>query len=221
MDERILILGVHSDDETLGCGGLIAKKKRQGCFIHVVLVTVGDVYFYHCKRVVPGEERVREFEAAMGVLGVESTDVLYHGYESRLDMMPMADFISKVDRMLGEMDITDLYIPLPSSHPDHRYVYEGAFSAARPSPDNIKRVFAYENPAAVWSPYYVPFGGDKYADIKDFIDLKIEALRCHKTQIRDGGHLISPDTVRVFAQLRGREAGLRYAEKFKVLRMVE
>jgi hypothetical protein len=46
-------------------------------------------------------------------------------------------------------------------------------------------------------------------DIEDFIDLKIEALRCHKTQIRDGGHLISPDTVRAFAELRGREAGLK------------
>lgn len=221
MEERILIVSPHADDEVLGCGGLIAKKKRQGCFIHVALVTVGDIYFYHCKRVVTGEERVKEFEAAMELLDVESTSVMYHGFESCLDTMAMSSFTSKIDRMLGEMDITDLYIPLPSSHPDHRFVYEGAFAAARPSPDNIKRVFCYENPAAMWSPYSVQFGGNKYVNIAAFIDLKIEALRCHKTQIRDGGHLISPDTIRAFAQLRGREAGLQYAERFKVLRMVE
>jgi len=219
--ERILVLSPHADDEVLGCGGFIAKKKRQGCFVHVVLVTVGDVYFYHCERVVPGEERVKEFEDAMDLLGVESRDVLYHGFESRLDMVAMTDFTSKVDRMLSEMEITDLYIPLPSSHPDHRFVYEGGFAAARPSPENIKRVFSYENPAAIWSPYYVEFGGNKYVDIDDFVDLKIDALRCHKTQIREGGHLISPETVRAFAELRGREAGLQFAERFKVLRMVE
>lgn len=219
--ERILILAPHSDDEVLGCGGLMAKKILQRCFIHVALASVGDVYFYHSERTVTAEERIQEFGNAMDMLGVRSRSIMFKGIESQLDILPIQQLVSKIDRMLTTMEITDLYIPYPSSHQDHRVVYEAGFAAARPSPNNIKRVFCYEYPAAVWSPWPFEFGGNKYVDIKGFIDLKVKALLCHESQVRDGGHLMSADSVKTFAQLRGREAGMEFAERFKVLRMVE
>lgn len=223
MNERILILAPHSDDDVLGCGGLAARKVRDGCFVHIALVWAGDQKFYHCDRTIGGGERVEEFLNAADVLGVTETSVLYEGKENSPDKIPVSDMVTRFDGMLVDMEITDLYIPYPSSHQDHRIVYEAGFAAARPSPGSIKQVFCYEYPVMIWSPYPVEFSGNKYVDISEYIDLKIKALLCHHSQIagRGEGHLITPDTVRVFAAMRGREAGLLYAERFKVLREVE
>lgn len=40
--DRILIVAPHPDDETLGCGGLIARGVAAGADVHVVLMTNGD-----------------------------------------------------------------------------------------------------------------------------------------------------------------------------------
>src|SRR3989337_2566047 len=44
--DHILIIAPHCDDETLGCGGVIAEAVRLGVKVKVVMLTNGDG-FYH------------------------------------------------------------------------------------------------------------------------------------------------------------------------------
>ncbi len=37
--KNILVVAVHPDDETLGCGGTLLRLKSEGCAIHWLIVT--------------------------------------------------------------------------------------------------------------------------------------------------------------------------------------
>jgi len=220
-DSTLLIIAPHSDDDVIGCGGLIAKAKDIGARVLVVLVSVADIYFYHQRATVPANVRLDEFEAAMSFLNVDETVVLFQDFEQRLDTVPKRDLVTAFDECLSKSNATHVFIPYPSFHQDHQVVFDTAYASLRPSPDNAypSVVVCYEYPQAFWSPREV-HGGTLFVDIEKYIELKIGALRLHKSQIRQDAHLYSPESVRLWAQVRGRQAGLRYAEMFKILRMV-
>ncbi len=44
--QRVLVLAPHADDETFGCGGLIAKVKAAGGEAYVIVASVGDLHHY-------------------------------------------------------------------------------------------------------------------------------------------------------------------------------
>jgi len=68
-----LVVSPHPDDESLGCGGLIAAKVRAGQPVDVLFLTAGEASHPDHPRLAPGElARVRQAEAraALAVLGV-------------------------------------------------------------------------------------------------------------------------------------------------------
>ena len=42
--KKVLVISVHPDDETLGCGGSILKHLGQGDEVHCVFITGGNIY---------------------------------------------------------------------------------------------------------------------------------------------------------------------------------
>lgn len=93
--DRIVIFSPHADDETLGCGGLIALAKRNGAKLHVAFITNGDGFrisvarAYKTVRVTPekciryGYTRQKETRKALARLGVPKSDIIYLGYPDR------------------------------------------------------------------------------------------------------------------------------------------
>jgi LmbE family N-acetylglucosaminyl deacetylase len=72
-DDRVLVIAPHPDDESLGCGGLIAECCAQGRWPVVVVVTDGSGSHPHSRKFPPARLRaVREAEtrAAMAILGL-------------------------------------------------------------------------------------------------------------------------------------------------------
>lgn len=218
--EKTLVISPHADDEVIGCGGLIHRLTSAGKEVHVRVVATGDIEFYHLNRVVSAEERYAELKDAMDYLNVNSYDVLFRSLESELDTIPIKDVIKKLDLVLQRVQPTAVLIPYPSFHQDHKVVFDASFAALRPSPGS-KTVFVamYEYPFISWS-YESLNGGSLYVDISESLDHKIEALKKHKSQIREGRHMISPETVRLWAEKRGLEASIDYAEKYSILRAV-
>src|SRR6476646_4617280 len=73
-----LIVAPHQDDETLGCGGLIALKREQGIPVQVVFITDGAASHTWHPRFKAGEiAPIRKQEAltALAILGVEQTQI--------------------------------------------------------------------------------------------------------------------------------------------------
>ncbi len=92
---RLLIFAPHCDDETLGTGGLILAARRQGIQVKVVILTNGDGFFFATirdfKKVYPrptdyirlGKMRQQESLAALSLLGINSSDVIFLSYPDR------------------------------------------------------------------------------------------------------------------------------------------
>lgn len=73
-----LVFAPHQDDETLGCGGLIAHKRARGVPVTVVFLT--DGHTSHARYLEPGElahRRRVEALAACGQLGVPADQVRF------------------------------------------------------------------------------------------------------------------------------------------------
>ena len=219
-NQRVLVIAPHSDDESIGCGGMIARARYYGNEVKVVIATVGDTEFYHLNRVVTATERVVEAKNALKKLAVDDLEVLYMDKEASLNTVATKERVSKLDSIISSFAPTMVFIPYPSFHQDHKVLFEASFAALRPSPScKIPFVAMYEYPFVVWN-YEQLNGGKMYFDITQFIEVKIESLLEHKSQIRTGQHMISPETVKSWAAYRGLEASVSYAELYHVLRHV-
>ena len=107
--------------------------------------------------------------------------------------------------------------------PDHtavsRLVFDASFSATLP---NYK---SKTGKAAKLVPIYymdtlagVNFNPTEFVDISEEIDLKLEMLNCHESQIvwmRDHDHIDFPDMVKTCSRYRGYQCGAEYAEGFR------
>ena len=93
--DSILVFAPHSDDETLGCGGMLATAAKNGAKVHVALITNGDGFriavsrAYRTIRVTPSKcvefayLRQQETLHALAVLGVPRKCVTFLGYPDR------------------------------------------------------------------------------------------------------------------------------------------
>lgn len=91
-DSRILVIAPHSDDESLGCAGLIMKALHNHSSVKVAIITNGDgsrssaKKMFHSKTLKPkqyidlGRERHGESLAALKKLGVAEKNVHFLSY---------------------------------------------------------------------------------------------------------------------------------------------
>jgi LmbE family N-acetylglucosaminyl deacetylase len=111
---RRLVIAPHMDDESLGCGGLLAKHPEDAT---VVVVTES------------GETRRAEHAAAMEILGV--TDSRCLDFEDGTTQQHMAELVRRLDEVMAEVRPEEIYLPFPSLHQDHIAVYEAGMRSAR------------------------------------------------------------------------------------------
>jgi N-acetylglucosamine malate deacetylase 1 len=234
--QRLLVITPHADDETYGCAGSIARIKTLGGEFFVVLATVGNVVHFgddgsgsHTKLVTHGT-RLTEFEAVMRLLKVDDWDVLYTDDETHLalDARPRKELVGLLETA-GKLAIeqvrpTMVMVPAPSFNQDHEALFHACLTATRPGVPEYRHlvpmVLAYDNTSLFWS-----FGQDRfqptlYIDISDYLDLKIQAMRLHASQVRPPTYHGSPESLELATRLRGREVSLPAAEGFSVLRAV-
>lgn len=223
-DTRLLVIAPHADDEVLGCGGYMSKVMRNGGEVYVVVASISDIHFLHLDKVVTEQERVRELSNALGVLKVPSFQVLTYGFESKLETFPSGEMVAMLDKIQQFFKPTQILLPLPSFHQDHKYMWNICIAATRPSPAKHAPtlIAAYEYPAQCWgdSSSYDAGQGGIYVDISgEYMADKEEALSHYETQMREDNHLISIEGARALARLRGLESGYHYAELFHCLRL--
>jgi len=114
--------------------------------------------------------------------------------------------------------------------PDHtavsRLVFDASFTATLPNYTDYPHVYSSENgaPAKLVPIYYmdtlagVNFNPTEYVDISDVIDLKIEMLECHESQLvwmREHDGIDFADMVKTCSRYRGYQCGAEYAEGFR------
>ena len=84
MSKKIIIFAPHPDDETLGCGGTIAKRISEGYEVFVVVMTDGRYAFMNVLDIDSDptpeelkEIRKEEVKRATGILGVPEENLVF------------------------------------------------------------------------------------------------------------------------------------------------
>ena len=216
-----LVIAPHLDDEILGVGGAMARWVQEGRSVHVAVVTRGRPPLY-----TPSEEDLCREEARLAHerLGVAATWFLDLP-AAELDTLPQRELNASLLDLLRTCQPEELYLPfLGDVHLDHQLVFRSALVAARPNPAGYPRqVYAYETLSETnWNaPFLTPgFAPNHYVDITDFLDSKLEAMACYRSQVQAPPHERSLDSIRALATLRGATVGLGAAEAFITIRTV-
>ena len=219
---RILVFSAHPDDADFGCGATVAKKTAEGHEVHYVIATGGQKG-KHGIDASPGQfALVREGEQrnSAAVLGVKSVTFLKFTdgeLENNDDLSrrlvheireKKPDILMSMDPAAQKFDSVHRY------HKDHRVMAAAVFDAGYPAAGNAN---FYPEAGEPWTPKeFWFFGGEpnRYEDASGFIDAKITALLCHKSQVNPGE---MEKWVRQWAAETGRKAGMAYAEAFRIL----
>lgn len=227
---KVLVVMPHPDDETLACGGTIARARERGAEVYVMIMSAGDLHHYRGgQEEVSGETRVAELAAAMRCLGVNEHTVVYRDSERhlRLDAVPRRDLIAQIEReselAIDKVASDVVILPAPSYNQDHEAVFWAGFAACRPHLSSDKPfvpiVLSADAPQLGWGVQAAPFG--VYVDISGpYLDRKLEAYACHRSQVRPEPHHASVENLRRLARLRGSEVAVEAAEAFACHRLL-
>lgn len=220
----------HPDDAEFTVAGTIARWVHGGCRVVYVLCTDGDVGTEepNLTRDELAQIRRQEQREACGVLGVN--DVVFLGYGDGM-LQPTLDLRRDLVRVIRQYRPEVVICGDPTAffygedyinHPDHRAAAQAAVEAVFPaasmplvfpdladegfSPHRVKQVYIWgTREPNVWE------------DITQTLDLKIEALRKHKSQLGDWDPS-SRITQRAKDLAEGH--GVQYAEVFRRMILV-
>lgn len=112
-----LIVAPHQDDETLGCGGLIALKREQGIPVQVVFITDGAASHTWHPKFKSGEIapiRQQEATAALEILGVDRAHIHFLNHrDGKLKYMPEVDrqqIATQLTQILCDFNPGEVYV---------------------------------------------------------------------------------------------------------------
>ena len=229
--ERGMVIMAHPDDPEFSCAGTVARWARAGARICYVLCTSGDVGIAEpgMTRARAAEIRQAEQREAARLLGVQ--EVVFLGEPDGM-LQPTLELrkklVREIRRFRPEVVVTgdptawfvsDSYI----NHPDHRAAAAAALEAIFPAAGqpNLFEDLAAEGLQA-HKPRKVYITGwtqsDLFVNISETIDLKVEALRAHKSQMKGWD---PEERIRNWAAERGKGKEMAYAEAFRVITLVD
>jgi LmbE family N-acetylglucosaminyl deacetylase len=207
--KRFLMIQAHPDDCEFGAAGTVAKWIREGAEFHYCSITSGDngTEDPELSGLPLAELREKEQRRACEILGVKSVTFLgYRDGEVVADLQLRRSLVRvirtiKPDALLV-MDPTFRYMKNYLNHPDHVAAGEASMAAAFPAagnrgyfPELLDEGLEPHGPKDIF--VMLSTQDDTWVDITDTIDIKLEALNAHASQMRDGD---PSDMIRTWAR---------------------
>jgi LmbE family N-acetylglucosaminyl deacetylase len=203
---RILVLGPHTDDGELGCGGLMAKRTELG---HDVIYAV----FSSCQRSVPEglppDILQREVRRAVEVLGMNpERQLILMDYEVRTFPEQRQAILEDLIRLRSDLKPDLVLCPsLNDVHQDHATICREAIRAFKK-----QSILCYEEP---WN--NITFSSHVFETLEPrHLQKKMKALAAYESQRHRT--YFQEDVMRSLAVTRGAQLEGGFAEAFEVVR---
>lgn len=218
MNERIVIVTPHPDDETLGCGGTILKYIEQGHKVFwLIITTAGDFVSEEWK-----QKRKQEINQVSKLYSFEKTIEL-NLEAATLDQIADSLLVGKISDVFKEVQPNTVYVPYPSDiHSDHKAVFEATMACTKwfryPS---VKKVLAYETLSETdftINPDANSFRPNIFVNIGEYLDKKIEIMNIYESEMSEFPFPRSEKAIQSLAYVRGAASGYEAAEAFMLLK---
>lgn len=227
--ERALVAFAHPDDAEFLCGGTVALWARAGTEVTYVCATDGSAGWNgpDLSREQIAAKREEEMRSVAQLLGVG--DVRFLGYpdgrlESSFDLR--RDITREVRRTKPDVIVSFDPSMLWSgrryiNHPDHRAVGEATLAVvacdAPTRPQFPELLDEGAEPFKVRRVWLASDEGDEVVDIGEAIELKIEALAAHQSQMQNmnEGDFDVDERVRDWARRAAVDEPFEYGERYR------
>ncbi len=216
MKNKILVVAVHPDDETLGCGGTLLKHKHNGDKIYWLICTkIDENSDYYTTR----ENEIKQASDTYKFDGIFSLGLK----TMRVDEYSMSELIDKISKAINEVRPSIIYLPFKGDvHSDHRKIFEASYSCTKAFRyPFIKKIYMMETLSETeFAPStkedsFIP---NSFVDISEYFEKKIEIMKIFKSEVAEHPFPRSEKNIRALAVLRGATCGCEYAESFMLLK---
>jgi len=224
--DKILVLAAHPDDETLGCGGFLAKYGGKNTRVVFIAEGTSCRFNYDELNTQNVKDNITQRNnyciKALSVFGI--TDVKFYNYPcGRLDDMPIID-INKVI----ETEINDFKPQVILTHAefdnnnDHRIVFRSTMMATRPGAFKyLLKVISYEVPSSTEWTFSQVFQPNLFEVLEQkHMEKKWEALKCYESEIFPYPHPRSYEGLMALSRYRGMQAGVEFSEAYQIIRSI-
>lgn len=201
-----LVVAPHCDDETLGCGGLLAKYPHESAVVVV------------CQ---PDDTRFAEFKCAQKTLGYAESFII--GMPDGDVGTDMHALVGALDEVVAKFQPQEMYLPFPSTHQDHIATYEAGVRAGRLSMTVghhfTPSLYVYDVAAYDINLYPSNLTWNIFESLdENHINQKVAALRCYASQAVTGPHPVN--VMKQQSGVLGASRQVDFAEQYALIRKV-
>lgn len=218
---KVLVVAVHPDDETLGCGGTILKHKAQGDEIYWLVVTgpiKGDHPAFTDEFISKRDALVDRVAESYGF----AETIKLNFPTQKLHAVDLKYIIIQVSEIFKRIQPDTIYMMFNNDvHSDHRVAFDAVYSCTKSFRyPFIKRILMIEALSetefalATQSTSFVP---NVFVDITPYIDKKLEIMSKYEGELMQEPYPRSLSSIKALARVRGSRAGVMYAEAFELL----
>jgi LmbE family N-acetylglucosaminyl deacetylase len=228
--ESVLVIVAHPDDIEFSCAGTVARWVRAGARAAYVICTSGEVGIAEKGMTKARAAQIREAEQreAAAIVGVE--EVVFLGEPDGM-LVPSLELRKKLVREIRRFKPEVVLTGDPTivwagkdyiNHPDHRAAALAALDATFPAAGqpNLFEELEEEGlqafkPRKVYA--YTWENGEEFINIETTIEIKIQALKAHHSQLKDWD---PADMLREWTAELGKGKEMAYAETYRVVTLV-
>ena len=219
--DKYLIVATHPDDETLGAGGLILRKKAENNKIYVLNMTHMDVkYGYNQNMVNQRNIEINKMISSYRLDGYYNLKLKPSG----LDGYPAEEIIGKISSVINEVKPNVIILPYYRDvHSDHRVTFELCYSCTKNFRyPYIKKILMMEIPSETdFAIFEDTFKPNYFIDISNYIAKKVEIAKLYQSEIAEHPFPRSEKNIRAYGTIRGAVMGSLSAEAFVLIKEIE
>ena len=208
-----VVIAPHQDDETLACGGIIARKRSEGLPVHVVFITDGSASHPghpRLDRPAMAVLRAREAMEAVAYLGVERSAVHFlnepDGSLRTITPARRDDLVARLAGLLGRIGPVEIFLPC---NPDGSSEHDATFGFVLDAVGRAgQRPEVWQYPVwSWWNPVllarrWLATPDCRRLGVEDYQQAKQHAIECYQTQISpippDDSPALPADLVAIF-----------------------
>ncbi len=210
--EKVVVVAVHPDDETIGCGGTIIKHLNKGDEVHCILVTKGNA-----------EQNViwNQVKETYHFTSVTELDF------PELELMDKSlnELIPPLSKAISAIQPQTIIIPNRSdAHSDHKAIFNAVASCTKafryPFIDKVLMMevisetdFALPLPEGQFITNY-------FVDISKEYAKKEEILKIYESELLPYPQTRNLSTMQALNRYRGSQINAEYAEAFMNLKTI-
>lgn len=225
---RILAVAAHPDDEILGLGGAIRKYVHKGHSVSCVILGEGATSRELKRECISQDKLVSLKKDALNAAKIIGYNEVFFSNlpDNRFDSVDLLDVVKEVDSFVHKIQPEIIYTHhYGDLNIDHRITFEAVVTSCRPLENCcVKEIYSFETPSSTeWNFMY----GDKtfkpnvFIDIENTLQVKLDAMSCYKSELREYPHPRSLKALEIIAARWGTVVGKKYVEAFELIRKVE